>query len=85
MPRIVVSQFLTLDGAMQAPGDPNEDRRADFDQGGWQPGYFDEVFGDFVMEGFAAPRAGSYWAVSPTRASPATCRTSPPTIGWPAR
>jgi dihydrofolate reductase len=54
MPRIVVSQFLTLDGAMQAPGDPNEDRRADFDQGGWQPGYFDEVFGDFVMEGFAA-------------------------------
>jgi dihydrofolate reductase len=54
MPRIVVSQFLTLDGIMQAPGDPNEDRSGGFDQGGWQPAYFDEAFGDFVMEGFAA-------------------------------
>jgi hypothetical protein len=24
VPRIVVSQFLTLDGVMQAPGDPDE-------------------------------------------------------------
>jgi dihydrofolate reductase len=52
--RIVVSQFLTLDGVMQAPGDPNEDRSGDFDQGGWQLAYFDGVFGNFVMEGFAA-------------------------------
>jgi dihydrofolate reductase len=29
MPRIVVSEFLTLDGVMQAPGDPNEDRNGD--------------------------------------------------------
>jgi dihydrofolate reductase len=54
MPKIVVSQFLTLDGVMQAPGDPDEDRRGEFDQGGWQLAYVDEVFGDFVMEGFAA-------------------------------
>ena len=54
MPKIVVSQFLTLDGVMQAPGDPDEDRSAGFDQGGWQPAYFDEVFGNFVMEAFAA-------------------------------
>ena len=53
MPKIVVSQFLTLDGVMQAPGDPDEDRRDGFDQGGWQLAYFDEVFGSFVMEGFA--------------------------------
>jgi len=54
MSKIVVSQFLTLDGVMQAPGDPNEDRSGGFDQGGWQPPYFDEVLGNFVMEGFAA-------------------------------
>jgi dihydrofolate reductase len=54
MPKIVVSEFLTLDGVMQAPGDPNEDRSGGFDPGGWQPAYFDEAFGNFVMEGFAA-------------------------------
>ena len=54
MPRIVVSQFLTLDGVMQAPGDPDEDRSGGFDLGGWQLAYFDEVFGSFVMAGFGA-------------------------------
>jgi dihydrofolate reductase len=54
MRKIVVSQFLTLDGVMQAPGDPDEDRSGGFDQGGWQLAYFDQVFGTFVMEGFAA-------------------------------
>jgi dihydrofolate reductase len=54
VPKIVVSQFLTLDGVMQAPGDPDEDRGGGFGWGGWQPAYFDDVFGSFVMEGFAA-------------------------------
>jgi dihydrofolate reductase len=54
VPKIVVSQFLTLDGVMQAPGEPDEDRSGGFDQGGWQLAYFDDVFGNFVMEGFAA-------------------------------
>jgi dihydrofolate reductase len=54
MPKLVASQFLTLDGVLQAPGDPDEDRSGGFDRGGWQPAYLDEVFAGFVMEGFAA-------------------------------
>lgn len=54
MPRIVVSEFLTLDGVMQAPGDPNEDRSGGFEHGGWQLAYFDDVFGNALMEAFAA-------------------------------
>ena len=57
MARLVVSEFLTLDGVMQAPGDRNEDRSGDFEQGGWQLAYFDDAFGRFVMEGFAASGA----------------------------
>jgi hypothetical protein len=45
MRRIVVSEFLTLDGVMQAPGDPNEDRSGGFDRGGWQLAYVDDIFG----------------------------------------
>jgi dihydrofolate reductase len=54
MPKIVVSEFLTLDGVMQAPGDPNEDRSGGFDQGGWQLAYFDDIFGSTMMDAFAA-------------------------------
>ena len=36
MPSIVVNAFLTLDGVMQAPGGPDEDRESGFAHGGWQ-------------------------------------------------
>jgi dihydrofolate reductase len=54
MRKIIVSEFLTLDGVMQAPGDSNEDRSEGFNQGGWQLAYFDDVFGNEMMSGFAA-------------------------------
>jgi dihydrofolate reductase len=54
MSKLVVSEFLTLDGVMQAPGDPNEDRSGGFDQGGWQLAFFDDVFGRAITDAFGA-------------------------------
>jgi dihydrofolate reductase len=54
MARIIVSEFLTLDGVMQAPGGSDEDRSGGFDHGGWQQAYFDDIFGKIVSDGFAA-------------------------------
>jgi dihydrofolate reductase len=45
MPRIVVINHLTLDGVMQAPGRPDEDRRGGFEHGGWSAPYGDDVMG----------------------------------------
>ena len=54
MPELIVNEFLTLDGVMQAPGAKDEDRSGGFERGGWQLEYFDDVFGSTIMEGLAA-------------------------------
>jgi dihydrofolate reductase len=54
MRKVIVSEFLTLDGVMQAPGDPEEDRRGGFQHGGWQLSYFDDALGSAVTEGMSA-------------------------------
>jgi dihydrofolate reductase len=54
MPRIVVVEFLTLDGVMQAPGSPTEDRSWGFELGGWQRDFFDDVIGASITAGLAA-------------------------------
>jgi dihydrofolate reductase len=51
MPKIVVNAFLTLDGVMQAPGGPDEDREGGFVHGGWQAPFVDESLGRLVTEG----------------------------------
>lgn len=53
MNKIVVNEDLTLDGVMQAPGDPDENRRDGFEHGGWALPYFDEVKGELAAEGMA--------------------------------
>ncbi|MPZ83981.1 MAG: dihydrofolate reductase [Actinophytocola sp.] len=53
MSKIVVDTFLTVDGVLQAPGAPDEDREGGFTHGGWQAPLFDEAAGEFVGEGFA--------------------------------
>ena len=58
MRKLIVNEFISLDGVMQAPGSPDEDREGGFAHGGWQIPYFDQVFGEVAAEGIA--EAGAY-------------------------
>jgi len=58
MRKLVVGTFLTLDGVMQAPGGPNEDRDGGFQHGGWLVPYFDEMIGAIMTEW--TNRAGAF-------------------------
>ncbi len=53
MPKITVVNHVTLDGVMQAPADPDEDRRGGFEHGGWAPPYGDEVLHRHMAEGMS--------------------------------
>jgi dihydrofolate reductase len=47
--RVLVSEFMSLDGVVQAPGGPDEDTTGGFRHGGWSMPYFDpEVMGAVV-------------------------------------
>ncbi|MGO9510877.1 MAG: hypothetical protein ACLPXZ_27440 [Mycobacterium sp.] len=39
--RIVLSDFISLDGVVQAPGGQGEDGDGDFAHGGWSVPYFE--------------------------------------------
>src|SRR5512145_1243258 len=51
MRKIITTTFVSLDGVMQAPGGPDEDRDGGFEHGGWMFGYWDDIGGN-TMDGF---------------------------------
>jgi hypothetical protein len=56
--RIVVNEFMSLDGVVQAPGGAEEDTDGGFAHGGWSARYFDpEVMGAAIGEGMKAAEA----------------------------
>jgi dihydrofolate reductase len=49
--RIVISEFISLDGVVQAPGGRNEDTDGGFKHGGWSMRFFDpDVMGSSIDE-----------------------------------
>jgi dihydrofolate reductase len=53
MRKVVVFMNLTLDGVMQAPGRPDEDRRGGFEHGGWALPYADPEMGRVAGQSMA--------------------------------
>jgi len=53
MRKIIIQEFITLDGVMQAPGGPEEDKSSDFKYGGWTAPYFaeaDKAAGEYMQK-----------------------------------
>jgi dihydrofolate reductase len=55
MRKIIVTTFMTMDGVLQAPGGPEEDRTNGFKWGGWQVGYPDEQTDKALGKIFSTP------------------------------
>lgn len=50
MRKVVVNEFMSLDGVVQAPGGEDEDTSGGFRHGGWHLGYFDDLSQKWVLE-----------------------------------
>ncbi|HZZ98787.1 MAG TPA: dihydrofolate reductase family protein [Candidatus Saccharimonadia bacterium] len=55
MRKIIVLEFLTLDGVLQAPGGPKEDTSGGFKYGGWTAPYFDDFAGKVMARQMKQP------------------------------
>lgn len=55
MRKLIVSAFISLDGVMQAPGGPEEDRSGGFGFGGWTVPYADDAIGQHVQDLLSQP------------------------------
>jgi dihydrofolate reductase len=56
--RVVVNEFMSLDGVVQAPGGPDEDTDGGFAHGGWSHPYFDvDVMGPIIGGGMETAEA----------------------------
>lgn len=54
--RLVVDMFVSIDGVMQAPGAPDEDRSDGFRYGGWSAAYWDEAMDRVLGESMSKPQ-----------------------------
>jgi dihydrofolate reductase len=81
MRKVIAAAFVSLDGVMQAPGGPDEDRSGGFELGGWTFPYFDEAAGEVMGELFDEPFAlllgrktydifNAYWPKQPHAETP---------------
>ena len=58
MRKVIVTEWMSLDGVVQSPSSPAEDASGGFTRGGWHPRYFDEASMRWVVENVAG--AGGY-------------------------
>ena len=54
MRKLIVDEWMSLDGVVQAPGTPDEDPTGGFRHGGWHVPYFEEVSQRWVTDGITA-------------------------------
>ncbi|RZJ32943.1 MAG: dihydrofolate reductase [Flavobacterium sp.] len=50
MRKIIVLSMISLDGVLQAPGGPEEDKSNGFEYGGWTATYTDEIFNEALKK-----------------------------------
>jgi dihydrofolate reductase len=58
MRSVIVQEWVSLDGVVQAPGSPNEDKSGGFRHGGWHLPYFDDMSRNWVVQNLT--EAGGY-------------------------
>jgi dihydrofolate reductase len=79
--KVVVQEFLTLDGVMQGPGAKDEDTRGNFRYGGWQIPFYDDKVVEFMLERYKSADAlllgertyrvfADYWPTAPDDGNP---------------
>lgn len=95
MRQLAVLEFISLDGVMQAPKMPEEDRSGGFDGGGWADPYWDDVMEQVRKEAMAEPydvlfgrNTYDAFAAHATDAHPMhnfkkiVATSKPETVGW---
>jgi dihydrofolate reductase len=50
MRKVIVNEFMSLDGVAQAPGAADEDTAGGFEHGGWHLRYFDDISQKWVLQ-----------------------------------
>jgi dihydrofolate reductase len=58
MRKLIVDEWMTLDGVVQGPSSPDEDTDGGFDRGGWHMPYFDDLSMKWTFENVTS--AGGY-------------------------